>query len=80
MRVIAENFAAKLPPSPPLTVPEYQSSKAHGLRISIFKSSRSKNINIQANDQRQNKLTHIQNTVVGRKASIFPTQIFNSTL
>jgi hypothetical protein len=31
MRVIAENFAAKLPPSPQLTVPEYQ---AHGARTS----------------------------------------------
>jgi hypothetical protein len=34
LRVIAENFAAKLPPSPQLTVQEYQSSKAHSARTS----------------------------------------------
>jgi hypothetical protein len=39
MRVIAENFAAKLSTSPQLTVPEYQSSKAHDLRTSIFKQT-----------------------------------------
>jgi hypothetical protein len=42
MRVIAENFAAKLPPSPQLTVLEHASS-----------SSRSKNINLQTNQDKQ---------------------------
>jgi hypothetical protein len=41
-RVFVENFAAKLPTSPQLTVLEHQSS-----------SSRSKNINLQANQPRQ---------------------------
>jgi hypothetical protein len=69
MRVIAENFAAKLPPSPQLTVPEHQSS-----------SSRSKNIKSSNKPSKTNKPAHIQNTTIGRKESTFPTQIFNSLL
>jgi hypothetical protein len=69
MRVIAENFAAKLPPSPQLTVQEYQSSKAHEARN--IKASRKPRIN---------KPFHIQNTVLGRKLGTFPTWIFNSLL
>jgi hypothetical protein len=41
-RVFVENFAAKLPTSPQLTVPEHQSS-----------SSRSKNSNLQTNQDKQ---------------------------
>jgi hypothetical protein len=67
MRVIAENFAAKLPPSPQLTVLEHQSS-----------SSRSKNIKSSNQPTKTNKPAHIQNTTIGRKESTFPTQIFNS--
>jgi hypothetical protein len=37
MRVIAENFAAKLPPSPQLTVPEHSSSGSQSKNV---KSSR----------------------------------------
>jgi hypothetical protein len=70
LRVIAENFAAKLPPSPQLTVLEYQSSNSHGPRTS----------GLQANEQRQNKPVHIQTTHLGRKTSTFPTWIFNSLL
>jgi hypothetical protein len=69
MRVIAENFAAKLPPSPPLTVPEYQSS-----------SSRCKNIKSSKKSTKANKPIHIQNTHLGRKQSTFPTWILNSLL
>jgi hypothetical protein len=46
MRVIAENFAAKLPPSPQLTVLEHQSS-----------SSRSKNIKSSSKPTNQDKQT-----------------------
>jgi hypothetical protein len=67
MRVIAENFAAKLPPSPQLTVLEYQSLRAHEAR------------NIKTSKKlKANKSPHIQNTLFGRKTSTFPTQIFNS--
>jgi hypothetical protein len=67
MRVIAENFAAKLPPSPQLTVLEHQSS-----------SSRSKNIKSSNQPTKTNKPVHIQNTAFGRKQSTFPTWILNS--
>jgi hypothetical protein len=63
MRVIAENFAAKLPPSPQLTVLEYQSSKAHDARTSSLQIT---------------EPVHIQNTPLGKKVSTFPTWIFNS--
>jgi hypothetical protein len=66
-RVFVENFAAKLPPSPQLTVPDHASSR-----------SRSKNIKSSNQPTKKNKPIHIQNTHLGRKLSIFPTQIFNS--
>jgi hypothetical protein len=45
MRVIAENFAAKLPPSPQLTVQKYQSS-SFKLTVQEHQSSCGRNINL----------------------------------
>jgi hypothetical protein len=61
MRVIAENFAAKLPPSPQLTVLEHQSSKAHDARTS----------SLQVNQRRQTSRSIFKTHILEEKRALF---------
>jgi hypothetical protein len=59
--VFVENFAAKLPTSPQLTLLEHQSSKAHGARKP----------NLQANEQRKTSQSIFKTQFLEEKRVLF---------